>query len=250
MGVLTKKLRFDDAVVAVIRNMNWSDDGLQGKLIAQLDRKTYMDVNKALEAMGGKWNKKAGAHVFQEDPRGQVEGLLDSGIVVVERDGFFETPREVVMMMLKYAGVSFGRVLEPSAGLGAIADCLPQDCKLVCVERNPQRCEVLRNKGYTTVCGDFMEFYDGLFDTVLMNPPFENGQDARHVMRAYSMLNRRGNLVAIVSGGILQRSDANAAKFQKWINDVDATVVALPDGSFKSSGTMVKTAMICVTNYA
>lgn len=33
-----------------------------------LDRKTYLEVNGALEAFGGKWNRKAGAHVFLTDP--------------------------------------------------------------------------------------------------------------------------------------------------------------------------------------
>ena len=33
----------------------------------QLDRKTYTEVNKVLENMGGKWNRKAKAHVFAED---------------------------------------------------------------------------------------------------------------------------------------------------------------------------------------
>lgn len=35
----------------------------------QLDRKLYEAVNKALEAAGGRWNKKAKAHVFKGDPR-------------------------------------------------------------------------------------------------------------------------------------------------------------------------------------
>ena len=33
----------------------------------QLDRKTYTEVNKVLENMGGKWNRKTKAHVFAED---------------------------------------------------------------------------------------------------------------------------------------------------------------------------------------
>ena len=40
----------------------------------QLDRKTYDAVNKALSGAGGRWDRKAKAHVFNRDPR-EVLGL-------------------------------------------------------------------------------------------------------------------------------------------------------------------------------
>ena len=38
----------------------------------QLDRKTYEAVNKAIENLGGKWNKKAKTHVFPFDPAPKI----------------------------------------------------------------------------------------------------------------------------------------------------------------------------------
>lgn len=72
MADLTKKLNFTHDVLAVVRDMDWSSDGLLGKITTTLDRSQYVAVNKALETMGGKWNKKQGGHVFTFDPRPQV----------------------------------------------------------------------------------------------------------------------------------------------------------------------------------
>ena len=90
--MLTKTLKFDQEVLNVLRAMRWENDGTLGIISGgQLDRKLYERLNKALEAMGGKWNRKAGGHVFDADPRPAVEGLLDNGTLAVEKDGFFET---------------------------------------------------------------------------------------------------------------------------------------------------------------
>lgn len=42
----------------------------------QLDRKAYLAVNKALEACGGAWSRKAKAHVFTVDPTPAIEHAL------------------------------------------------------------------------------------------------------------------------------------------------------------------------------
>lgn len=48
----------------------------------QLDRKTYTEVNKVLENMGGKWNRKAKAHVFAEDD--DVAEMLENVLLTQE----------------------------------------------------------------------------------------------------------------------------------------------------------------------
>lgn len=65
----------------------------------QLDRKTYTEVNKVLENMGGKWNRKAKAHVFAEDD--DVAEMLENVLLTQEVKDlkreyqFFPTPRAV-----------------------------------------------------------------------------------------------------------------------------------------------------------
>ena len=45
----------------------------------QLDRKLYVEVNAALEALGGAWNRKAKAHIFDQDPSDALDQVLVDG---------------------------------------------------------------------------------------------------------------------------------------------------------------------------
>lgn len=89
----------------------------------QLERKLYEAVNKALSGAGGKWNKKAGAHVFVRDPR-EVLGLaVETGEAVNLKTKLqaFYTPKPLAKRMVKAATLKHGyRVLEPSMGGGAL----------------------------------------------------------------------------------------------------------------------------------
>lgn len=245
--MLTKTLKFSDDVLSALRNMTWSDDGTIGYLHGQLDRKLYTDTNKALTAMGGKWNRGKGGHVFKTDPRAAVEGLLGDGALTVERDGFFETPKAVVERMTSFVWPA-GDVLEPSAGMGAIVDNLPRTyVGVVCIEKNAERAKTLADKGYLTVCRDFLEYdTDVRFDTIFMNPPFEASQDIAHVMHAYSLLADDGKMVAIMGEGAFFREDSKATMFRDWLNDVGGWSEQLPEGSFKESGTGVATRIVVV----
>jgi len=251
--MLTKTIKFDADVVDILRSkVTWNDDGTQCK-IAPLDRPSYEKVNKALAAMGGKWvSGKTKAHVFPTDPRPQVDGLLESGVLTVERDGFFETSSEVLEQMLEMIRIR-ANCLEPSAGMGAIADHIPlAKSAVICVEKNPQRAEALRAKGYTVNCTDFLQ-YDPMsrFETIVMNPPFEEGQDMAHVRHAYDLLTHDGEMVAVMSEGAFYRKDAKAVAFRKWLEKVSAgrggsDTIELDAGAFKSSGTGVKTRIVAI----
>lgn len=243
---LTKTLKFSDDVLAVLRNMTWSDDGLIGYLHGQLDRPLYVATNKALDAMGGKWNRGKGGHVFKTDPRASVEGLLDNGTLTVARDGFFDTPKAIVDRMVSLVWPT-GAVLEPSAGMGAIADNLPQVYSdLTCVEKNADRANALHLKGYAVHCMDFLQYEETTFDTIYMNPPFEDSQDIDHVMHAYELLEPDGKMVAIMGKGAFFRSDKKAVAFREWLDRVGGWSEQLPDGSFKESGTGVATRIVVI----
>lgn len=247
----TKKLTFSDDVLSVLSNMRWEDEGRLGFITQTLDRSLYVSVNKALEAMGGKWNRKAGAHVFSKDPRESVDGLLESGEIVVLKDGFFETPPEVIDVLFSTLAPAAGLAyLEPSAGLGAIADAVAnytgEKDQITCVEINESRCGVLRSKGYgKVICGDFMDVKpDDLprFDRIYMNPPFELQQDIDHVLHALSFVKPTGALISIMSAGVKFNGNKKAAAFRDMLDNFPhAYLFDLPEGSFKESGTMVNT---------
>jgi hypothetical protein len=250
--MLTKRLQFDDEVLEVIRSMEWDDDGRLGRITGgMLERNLYTRTNKALEAMGGKWNRKAGGHVFATDPRPQVEGLIESGELTVERDGFFETPRAVVERMLELVPLPddpFDLILEPSAGLGAIARHLHGNMTLI--EKNPQRCEELRKTFKNVLCLDFLTLnvtpHGNYYARIYMNPPFENMQDIDHVRHAYNCLSENGSLVSVMSESPFFRTDAKAQAFRDWLREVDGYTERLPEGSFRESGTGVNTRLVVI----
>lgn len=249
MAILTKTLKFDSDVLRTIDNMEWNDNGTLGKLVGQLDRKLYEKVNKALEAMGGKWNRGMGGHAFSSDPRPKVEGLQKTGVLCVARDGFFETPESIVNRMFELV-YPRGKVLEPSAGKGAIADLLRVGTENIhCVEFDAERAQLLSQKGYEVFCMDFMAFSAPQpYDTIFMNPPFENNQDIDHVMRAFAMLARGGGLVSVMGEGAFFRETHKASEFREFLEDQGAYVEQLPDKSFRSSGTDVSARLVVLRN--
>lgn len=90
-------------------------------------------------------------------------------------------------------------VLEPSAGMGHIADRIREKgVEPVVAELEPQKRELLEAKGYEVIGKDFMkDIPEGeSFDRIVMNPPFSKRQDTEHVRRAYDLLNPGGKLVA------------------------------------------------------
>jgi len=114
------------------------------------------------------------------------------------------------------------QVLEPSAGRGNIADMIraasPTATIDVC-EINPLRREILTLKNYNVVGSDFTQFDSGeYYDVIVMNPPFNNGMDIRHVRRAYNMLKPGGVLIALLSeGSVWSNERKEVVAFRGWL---------------------------------
>jgi len=156
--------------------------------------------------------------------------------------GYFPTPGPLVARMIREADLLPGsRVLEPSAGSGAIAEALREAGHSVeCVERHGTLCDILAAKGLSVIRGDFLEIGTaGTFDAVLMNPPFENGQDLAHVRKAWEAVRAGGSLVAIMGAGVNFRCDRKYADFRAWVEEIGGTFDEIPAGAFKESGTGV-----------
>ena len=260
---LIKKLSFDQETLTILETrlqVELSGNIYIGKLATgQLERKTYEKVNKALEALGGKWNRKARGHIFTTDPGIELNGLTNNGYIEVVKEGWFPTPDYVISQMaamIPFNHSFTGPMLEPSAGEGAIADYFyhrglgKQD--IYCVEKNLKRAGVLYNKGYPTYGRDFMtmslnELYPPGFSLVVMNPPFEEAQDIDHVLHAYSMLAQGGVLVSIMSEGAFFRDTTRAKVFSAWLSRVGGDE-KLPTDSFKGSGTSIQSRLIIAKN--
>lgn len=118
--------------------------------------------------------------------------------------GFFPTPAAMIEEMLDVANITDRhRVLEPSAGLGDIADKIlaKNQVDLTAVELRPSLCEVLKVKGIKYYQGDFLKQTPGdlgLFDRIVMNPPFEKKAAVQHISHAVEFLADGGVLVALL----------------------------------------------------
>lgn len=160
----------------------------------------------------------------------------------------FQTPESICDRMVRAIGPLDGmRVLEPSAGLGRIyraVRCL-SDCGVVLVEQAPQcAAELFRETVGDDACrliqDDFLtctaDRLGGLFDVVLMNPPFKNGTDIKHVRHALSLLKPQGRLISLCYAGTKQTKAFRNHPDWEWTD--------LEPGSFRAEGTGANVAMI------
>lgn len=231
----------------------------------QLDRKVYTAVNAALEACGGKWSRKARAHVFDDDPTTLIEAAVAQGEITTLRElnasmGFFETPVPLADQLVAMADVTPGMlVLEPSAGRGRIVDALVRaGADVVAVERDPARRGFLatrrpqdRARVLVRSEDDFMSMPapPEPFDAVVMNPPFVRsgaGDHIDHVRRAFAMLRPGGVLVSVLPGGVVFRQDRRHELFQREVAalPLPGEFTPLPERSFAESGTNVNTVVL------
>lgn len=189
------------------------------------------------------------------EARDTLRAQLKAGVQAASAPQLFVTPEAIAARMIDLARPPIGaRVLEPSAGTGALLAVLPgvspfpgirqTACHVVAVEKSRPLAEQLRASGpaQEVRCADFLECNDlGDFDTILMNPPFANADDIRHIEHALPMLRTGGRLVAICANGPRQQErlcPLVASRGGQWIE--------LPDGSFAEQGTHVRTALIVI----
>jgi predicted RNA methylase len=246
-----------DEVLAVLKESKVEADRITLPP-TQLERSLYVATNKVLEALGGKWNRKEKAHLFTVDPRPAIQSALSQGKYADQKKEFqfFETPAALADRMVELARIRPGyMVLEPSAGNGRIADAIPKSARLVCVELNPECAKTLRGKGYFVVNADFLTWeprdaYYASYDRILMNPPFTKGQDVDHIRRAFSLLKPGGILVAISMPSWQTNGQKKFVEFRAWLGKQDATVEELPEGTFKESGTDIKTLLLVIKREA
>lgn len=219
-------------------------------LQGQLDRPTYVAVNKVLEAAGWKWNKKAKEHTCDGEAVDVLEQVLLTGEVTVAKNefGFFPTPRAIVDELIELADIEPGMtVLEPSAGKGAIAYAIAEIAKPDCYELMEANFAALAGDMHlsSVTRADFLTVTpERKYDRVVMNPPFARQADIKHVMHALKFLKPGGKLVAIMSAAVTFRSDRLTNEFRALVEERDGQITPLPDGAFKESGTMVRTVIV------
>lgn len=142
------------------------------------------------------------------------------------------------------------RILEPSAGLGRLYQALRgqgHTGPVTLVEQAADCCRELYQQtegepNAKLIQSDFLacdtDRLGGLFDGVLMNPPFKQGRDIKHIEHARSLLKPGGRLVSLCYNGARQRAKL-MPEARQWID--------LPAGTFQSEGTKAAVAMLLMT---
>lgn len=158
------------------------------------------EVGRVLQALGGTPVSRT-RWAFDYDPLEAIKEIVASGCLPDQKaHQFYPTPERLARIAVDLAEIGDGdRVLEPSAGMGGLADLLPKDWTQ-CVEISPLHCKVLESKGHRVECADFLALPANgrQVDRVVMNPPFSDGRWQAHTEHAASMLAPGGRLVAIL----------------------------------------------------
>lgn len=251
-------MKVDNTVLNALSNALM--DGPRLTLTGTLDRALYTQTNKVLEAAGGKWDKKSKAHLFPVDAADAMEQIIQTGEVTLIRTiqqdfGYFPSPPAVVARLLELAAIDAGmRVLEPSAGKGAIAyACAAQGATVDCYELLEANFAALAGdtKLGAVQRGDFLAVQpEPAYERVVMNPPFAKQADIHHVSHALKFLKSDGLLVAVMSGSVSFRDNKLTQDFRDLIRARGGDIEALPEGSFKESGTMVRTLIVTIPGEA
>lgn len=186
------------------------------------------------------------------DPAKEMREALRAGVQVVSAPQLFPTPHGLAARVIELADVDDKalRVLEPSAGTGRLLSALytvTDHCEVVAVEVNPGLANRLKESfpgsGVEIHCADFLTCNGdlGKFDRIVMNPPFENGADIKHIQHARTFLKEGGKLVAICAAGPRQREAfVFSGEADLWED--------LPAGTFADEGTNVNAALIVIQN--
>lgn len=250
-------MRVDNEVLNVLSAAECNGNNLI--LTGQLDRNLYTRTNKVIEAAGGKWNRKAKAHVFDIEASERIEQIILTGDVVVPKDDFefFPTPPAVVRHVIKLANIHDGmRVLEPSAGQGALAKAAHEsavDVMIDMYELMPANNDILHDLNLRlSGIGEPTDFLTvepaPIYDRVVMNPPFGRQADIKHVSHALKFLKPGGLLVSVMASSVTFRNNKLTTDFRQLVDERGGHIEELPDGSFKSSGTMVNTVIVVIPN--
>lgn len=160
----------------------------------------------------------------------------------------FQTPpaiadRMAALLLPTLSAVSV--VLEPSAGLGRLYRAIRQaghDGPVVLAEQSPDCCRELydltrEDRSATLRQGDFLDMTIEA-DAVLMNPPFKQGRDIKHILHALDLLRPGGLLVALCYNGVRQN---------KKLRPLANTWEILAAGSFKTEGTRAEIALLTIS---
>jgi phospholipid N-methyltransferase len=172
-----------------------------------MDKKTYKEVEEVLGFLGGV-SSKGGGWTFSYDVSEILFKIIRTGCLPEKvSHQFYPTKAMLAERVVKLISPQAGdKILEPSAGHGAIAELLPKELT-TCVEVNDLNSAILMKKGLNVITADFLKWEPKQkFNKIAMNPPFAKGEAQRHVKKASELLADNGVLVAILPASLRNKT--------------------------------------------
>lgn len=172
------------------------------------------------------------------DPKQQKIKELERQYKFDQKGDINFTPLDIALQLIEYANIDRDSVvLEPSAGIGNIADQIKKfvDNVDVCEQMYSYR-ELLGLKGFNVVGSDFLEYNNfNYYDCIIMNPPFSDEQN--HIRHAFDLLKAGGKLIAITSPHWTFANDKSSKEFREWFNELGGEIAEeLESGTFEMTG--------------
>jgi SAM-dependent methyltransferase len=223
----------------------------------QLDRALYLSVNEVLARLGGKWNRKVKGHVFDDvEPAPLIDLVLTTAEMPPKNPtAFFATPVDVAERLLTDPALpslpaGAKRILEPSAGRGALLDALSgTGARVECCEILPRFRDLLTEREANLIPEpNFLAYRPGpVYDGVVMNPPFAVEGDAlayvTHIEHALDCLAPGGVLLSVAPGGFASRQDRRVRELRERV-EASGAWVKVEGEAFKASDTGVRTVLL------
>lgn len=174
-----------------------------------------------------------------------------------EGKDYFATPEPVGLKMVEWADIKPGdKVLEPSAGHGAIARFFPDRTDVTMIEPSYELSNraALANGTAKIVNSNFEDFHvTNKFDAIVMNPPYGNGGKTaiEHVGKAARHLREGGRIVAIIPrGGMADRRLAQFMQSEEAKGLQLVADIAMPSSTFTRAGTGVNTHVLVLEKHS
>ncbi len=236
--------------------------GLRDAFIDAFELSGSYPVGHEGEGKGGKAKDRAAAKAVTEMDKARsyyyAQQQKNARTKSAEGTDYFATPEPIGLVMTRLADAKEGeKMLEPSAGHGAIARWFRPDAERTAIEPSS---ELNSRLALVFQDGDIKrQKFEELsiinkYDAIVMNPPFGTaGKTAiDHVAKAFGHLREGGRIVALIPEGqaikrleqFLYGKDAK----DKMLNP-DAHLIMsinLPDVTFKRAGTGVRTRIVVI----
>lgn len=213
------------------------------------------------EGKGGKVRDRATASDMDEFDRAKTyyfaQGKKTSRTKAAEGIDYFATPEPLALKMVEWADLQErDRVLEPSAGHGAIARFFPTGTMRTMIEPSEELVSKAKlNAPEVNAIHERFEDHDihNKYEAIVMNPPFGSGGKTAmdHIEKAYRHLADGGRIVALIPKG--PSMDKRLEKFLYEEDDKGRSVrpdihlvasIDLPAVTFERAGTNVSARIV------